>query len=207
MKRLALGVLALLAIAATAVLPAAMGQKNPPGGGGGTGGDVPAKCQRFPEGSPQRRNCIQREQRNPSGGGGGGATTISALKLTPSTFKQANQLERFPITTDPAKGTAVTYNLSAAGRVGFKVFRLVPKAGRKVNGRCVRKTKANKNKPKCTLKVVAGSFPHEGVAGANSFRFTGAVGKGAQKPGKFSLEGSPTSNRASTAKASFKIVK
>jgi hypothetical protein len=205
-RRLVLCAVALLALAATAVVPAAMGARpsKPGRGGGGNsgGGDVPAQCRKYPEGSRQRDRCVQINDRRQAG-----AVTISALKLTPSTFK-ANPTASAPITTDPAKGTAVTFTLSAAGRVAFRVIRKVPNGGRKVNGKCKAKTRANARKTKCTLERAVGSFPYDGVAGANAFRWAGHAGR-ALKPGKYRLEGQPTSNRSAKAKAkaNFKITK
>jgi hypothetical protein len=100
----------------------------------------------------------------------------------------------------------VTFTLSAANRVVFKVILKIPNAGRKVRGKCVAKTRANASKPKCALERPAGGFPYDGVAGANAFRWAGHAGR-ALKRGLYRMEASPVSNRSSKANANFKITK
>ncbi len=203
-RRLALCFVTMLTVTATAAIPVALAarpDKKP--GGGGSGGDVPRQCQRYPAGSPIQQRCI--DHFGGSGGGGGAGPKISALRVTPSRFK-ANPTASAPITTDPAKGAAVTFTLSAQSRVVFKVIAKIPQAGRKVNGKCKAKTRANRNKSKCTLERAAGGFPYDGVAGANAFRFAGYTGR-ALKPGKYRMEARPINNRTSLAKANFKVTK
>jgi len=118
-------------------------------------------------------------------GGAGGA--ISSVK------KKA----RAPI------GAQVTYTLSAAAMGTFSVERRLP--GRKVGKRCVKQTKANRTKKKCSrFKSMKGSFTHSGQAGTNSFKFSGRLTGKALKPGSYRLVG----NAGSVSKtASFRIVK
>ena len=85
----------------------------------------------------------------------------------------------------------------------FTVERRLP--GRKVGKRCVKQTKANRTKKKCSrFKPVKGSFTHSGQAGANSFKFSGRLNGKALKPGRYRLVG----KTGSVSKAaSFRIVK
>jgi hypothetical protein len=85
--------------------------------------------------------------------------------------------------------------------------------GRKVGSKCRAQKRSNRAKPRCTRKVPVGAFGAGGVAGVNTFRFTGVVFKTgstkaiALKPGKYTLQGQPRTNKASTAKAGFTITK
>jgi hypothetical protein len=63
-------------------------------------------------------------------------------------------------------GGKVSYNLSEAATVAFKLEKAVK--GRKVKGKCVRQTRRNRKRPRCTLFVTLnGNFPGPGAAGAN----------------------------------------
>lgn len=189
-----------------AAIPNALGAPQRPSRGGNPNTDVPKQCQRFPDGSRQRERCIaQQEHRNAAGG----AATISALKVTPSSFKVV--AGSVPLTLDPNAGAAVSYTLSADSVVNFTVLK--PAKGRKANGKCVAQRRANRTKPRCTRKVPVGAFGVGGTAGSNSFRFTGVVFKTggtravALKRGKYTLQGRPKTNKSSTAKAGFQITK
>ena len=104
--------------------------------------------------------------------------------------------------TKPIAGT-VGYAISAPGQVSFSVERVL--RGRRVGKSCVKQTKANKSKKKCTLsKPVKGGFTHTGVAGANAFKFSGRINDKALQPGGYSLLGSAGGVSAS---ANFKIAK
>jgi CSLREA domain-containing protein len=98
----------------------------------------------------------------PPGGGVVPLISVQSLTLTPRAFR-------------PAAGTLVRYALSAAGTARFRVQR--PRAGRRVGGRCVRRTRANRRARRCTRWVnVRSAFSRTSVAGLNSFRFDGRVG-------------------------------
>jgi hypothetical protein len=130
---------------------------------------------------------------------------IQSLSLAPRGFRAVNAGEAIfsaEKKTAPV-GTTVTYSLSSSGTVEFGVERRLP--GRKVGKRCVKQTKANRTKKKCSrFRPVKGSFTDSGQAGANSFKFSGRIqGKGL-KPGRYRLVG----KTGSVSKAaSFKIVK
>ncbi len=106
-------------------------------------------------------------------------------------------------------GTTVSYSLSEPANVVFTATRV--SKGRLVKGKCVKKTKKNRKKPKCTREVpVAGSFAHDGAAGANQFGFSGRMDNKALKPGNYLLNAVATDvfgSVSTPAQTPFKIAK
>ena len=93
---------------------------------------------------------------------------FQSLLLSPSTFVAANLGGAVISKKKPPVGTNVAYSLTAGATVTFSVKRKV--TGRKAGKGCVKRTKANKGKPKCALfKPVKGSFTQQGSSGANIF--------------------------------------
>ena len=92
------------------------------------------------------------------------------------------------------RGAKVSFQLNEAASVSFKVRqRLTGRKGRR--GRCVKRTPRNQKKRKCTRVVtLRGGFIRAGVAGKNSFRFTGRLQKRKLKPGRYLLAGTPTAD-------------
>jgi hypothetical protein len=131
---------------------------------------------------------------------------IQSLAIAPKAFKPVNAGGAIFSATKRKKapfGTTVTHSLSAAGTVEFSVERRLP--GRKVGKRCVKQTRANKTKKRCSrFKPVKGSFNHSGQVGANSFKFSGRLNGKGLKPGRYRLIGK-TGSVSKTA--SFTIVK
>jgi hypothetical protein len=78
--------------------------------------------------------------------------------------------------------------------------------GRKVHGRCVRQTKRNRHKPRCTRKSSAGSITLSAHSGTNKLTFAGRLSSHKKlKPGRYSLTitatdaaGNSTAKRART---------
>jgi hypothetical protein len=109
-------------------------------------------------------------------------------------------------------GTKVTYTLNVAASVRFIVQRSQP--GRKVrHGKvttCDPLSRHNATKKKCTrIVTLNGSFTGIGVAGTNTFRFTGRLNAKRLTPGKYTLVATPTANGkiGRSATASFKIIR
>ena len=131
---------------------------------------------------------------------------IQSLAVAPKAFKPVNaggailsakKKKKAPVST------TVKYTLSAAATVAFSVERKLP--GRKVGKRCVKQTRANRTKKRCSrFKAVKGTFTHSGQAGADSFKFSGRLNGKALKPGSYRLV-AKTGSASKTA--SFKIVK
>ena len=123
-----------------------------------------------------------RWRRGGGGGGGGGAPTISALRLSPSTFKAASKGG----SVATAVGTKVSYRLSTAARTTFTVEHAV--TGIKSGSRCVARTRRNRNGRACTRYLkLRGGFTHNGKTGANSLRFTGRLSGHKLAPGAYRL--------------------
>jgi hypothetical protein len=128
-----------------------------------------------------------------------------ALALSASTFAAANRgasITRAPV------GTRVRYRLSEAATVTFTVERQA--AGRRVGRRCVKPTRANRRRPRCTRYVRVGSFVHRGGAGANSFKFTGRVRGRKLSPARYRLTGvakDAANNTSAPRRVSFRIVR
>jgi DNA-binding beta-propeller fold protein YncE len=125
---------------------------------------------------------------NPGGAGTGALPTLGSLTVTPSAFRAAGS---GPSAVAARKtGAKVTFGLTAPGSVRFTVERRA--TGRKVKGLCVKQTKSNAHKPKCTRYVpVSGSFVRSGMSGDNSFRFTGRIGGKRLGAGKYRLTAFP----------------
>jgi uncharacterized protein DUF4394 len=127
---------------------------------------------------------------------------LHSLALKPTSFRAA---ARGGATLSKARkapvGTKVGYSLSVAATVRFTVEQVTK--GRRVGGRCVKKTRANHSKRPCPLpKPRKGGFTHSGSAGANSFKFTGRLNGKALSPGSYNLVGTVG---ASVRRARFKI--
>jgi hypothetical protein len=134
-----------------------------------------------------------------------GAPSLSALGLAPRKFRAASSgasIAKAPI------GSTLRFTLSGAAAVTFTAARLVP--GRHVKGTCVKPTRRNAKASRCTRTVpVRGSFTIQGVAGANSARFTGRVAGHKLKPGRYVLTASPSAGGLTGASqtARFRIVR
>jgi hypothetical protein len=133
------------------------------------------------------------------------AGTLQSLSLSPSAFAPAKTGEAI-LSAKKKKapvGTTVTYSLSAAATVTFSLERRLP--GRKVGKRCVKQTRANRTKKRCSrFKPLKGSFTHSGQTGQNRFKFSGRTAGKGLTPGSYRLVGK-TGSVSKTA--SFKIVK
>jgi hypothetical protein len=80
-------------------------------------------------------------------------------------------------------GTTFRFRLDRAAQVRFAFSQLV--AGRRVGGRCVKATKANRRKPRCDRAQAAGTLTVAGKAGANSIAFRGTIRGRALQPGRY----------------------
>ena len=127
---------------------------------------------------------------------------ITALRLRPARFGATRR--------GPSIGrrgrAAVRYTLTGAARVRFRVKRLLD--GRRRAGRCRNPKKAPRGR-RCTRRVPArGTFTHAGVAGVNTFRFTGRLAGKTLAPGRYRLIAEPIAadgSRGTPRGAAFKI--
>jgi hypothetical protein len=125
---------------------------------------------------------------------------LSALKITPSKFRAASKGATFA----KAVGAKVTYTLSAAGTVRFRVLRAAK--GIKVGGRCVAKSRRHRTGKACTRYVAVGkSISRVSTAGANSVRFSGRVAGKKLRPGRYRLQS--VDPAGATKRASFTIIR
>jgi hypothetical protein len=106
-------------------------------------------------------------------------------------------------------GAKVTYALSEAATVVFFVER--GSAGRSVGGKCVKPTKSNAKRKRCTRwKLLKGGFAHAGVAGPNKFRFTGRLDGKTLSPARYRLLALPSDaagNVGQVARAGFEVIR
>lgn len=115
------------------------------------------------------------------------STEISSLKLTPSVFKVGRKAT--PLTIAAKRkyktGTTIGFNLTVAANVELVFNRILP--GKRKGKKCVRPTRSLKRAKKCRRYRSAGKLTRVGAAGANSYKFSGRIGKRALKPGAYQL--------------------
>jgi 6-phosphogluconolactonase (cycloisomerase 2 family) len=129
--------------------------------------------------------------------------TISGLSLTNKKFAVAAR-KRAKL----KRGSAFRYTLSENATVKFTIERKT--SGRKSGKKCVKKTKKNRSKKKCTLFKGAGSLSAAGKAGKNTTRFSGKVKSKKLKPGSYRATAVATDSAKGQSAAktvSFKIVR
>lgn len=151
----------------------------------------------------------------PSGGGGGGGgggtgavvdlidPGLGSLALSPQAFRAARRGGSIV----RRGGTRVAFSLSERAKVRFTVSRA--RSGRRVGRRCVKPTRSNRSRRRCTRYVsVRGSFTFNGVAGENRFRFSGRLRGRRLRPGRYRLTGVPTDaagNKGNAKRKTFRI--
>jgi hypothetical protein len=163
---------------------------------------------------------IQQESRHHLAGmkiGGcnpGVLAALSGLAFSHKTFAAENSGP--PATNakrkNPPRGTRVSFRLNEAATVRFSVTRRA--RGRKVKrGKktvCVKPTKNNRKKKRCTRTVtLKGSFSRNGVAGNNSFHFTGRLNGRKLRPGRYRFVATPSAdgNNGKPTSSRFRIVR
>lgn len=130
---------------------------------------------------------------------------FGSLSLSATVFRAAAS---GPSVSSPV-GTRVSYKLSEKAVVRFRVERAL--RGRRVGGRCVRPTRANRSKPRCTrYRTLRGAFSHRGKAGTNNFKFSGRLRGSKLKPGRYRLRSVATDaagNRSARKRVRFRIAR
>jgi hypothetical protein len=108
---------------------------------------------------------------NPGGGGGGGGVVdrvapkfTEPLEATRSSFRRG---------TTSGRGTTFEFSLSEPAKVKFTIERKASEAGRKVDGKCVKRTRSNRRRSSCTRYTSVGSLTRDGRQGANAVKFSG----------------------------------
>jgi hypothetical protein len=121
--------------------------------------------------------------------------SVSGLGASPNVFAAASSGPSATLTKRRPVGTTVSYTLNEAASVKFTIKRRakgrrVKRGKRKV---CVKPTRKNRKKHRCSRFVrVKGSFSLNGVAGKNSFHFTGRLSGRKLSPGRYKLVATPT---------------
>ncbi len=83
-------------------------------------------------------------------------------------------------------GTTFFFTLNQAARVAFTFTQGA--GGRKLSGRCVAQTKANRHKPYCRRTVTKGTFSVAGHAGKNRVSFNGTISRSNKlSPGTYTV--------------------
>jgi uncharacterized delta-60 repeat protein len=106
-------------------------------------------------------------------------------------------------------GATIRYGLSEAATTTFTVERAT--TGRRVGRRCVRTTRRNRSRRKCTRYVrVRGSFTHQGTAGTNRFRFSGRLRNRKLAVARYRLvavAADAAGNKSAAKRRNFRIVR
>jgi hypothetical protein len=106
--------------------------------------------------------------------------------------------------------TTLSFRLSEPARVAFRIASLKP--GRRLNGRCVKPTDKNRDKPRCKRATLRGSFAVNAAAGPSSTRFHGRLGPKHAKlaPGDYRITAVATDlqgNRSTERSTSVTVLK
>ena len=114
----------------------------------------------------------------------GRAPRLSALRITPTTFRAARSGPS--VRRHGRRGATVTFRLSERATVVFGVQRARP--GRTINARCRRAGGSHRNAQRCTVwSAVTGSFRITGKRGPHRLGFTGRIGGRGLDPGRYRL--------------------
>jgi hypothetical protein len=131
---------------------------------------------------------------------------ITGLRLSPRAFRAA--ASGASVKTAAARtGTRVSYALDVPASVRFTVTR--SSRGRSVGGHCVAATARNRGHGACTLLTsMRGGFGRRRSAGSDRFTFTGRLAGSALKPGRYSLQATPTAGGRTgrPARIAFRVV-
>jgi DNA-binding beta-propeller fold protein YncE len=129
--------------------------------------------------------------------------SVVDLKITPTTIVAAPSGASVGAAAAKRRkfGGIVSYVESQPATTAFTVQR--PAAGRRVGGRCVKPSKSNRSRKRCTRFVAVGGFTHVDAVGANRFRFRGRLRGHKLRPGRYRLRAIPR-NAAGTGRAAFK---
>jgi Ca2+-binding RTX toxin-like protein len=173
----------------------------------------------FPEQQAQQTNGVAAPgaAAGPAGAAGaapaapadGVAPAFTANPLAdPRTFEvdRAGAAER-PVSTTARKGTTFRYSLSEAATVTFAIQRKT--SGRRVRGRCRKRTRANARNRKCNLFKRVGAFRAPATAGRNGKRFSGRIGNRTLRPAGYRallVATDAAGNRSRQATVAFKVV-
>ena len=112
-----------------------------------------------------------------------------------------------PVAAQARRGTRIRYTLSEPARVRVTIKRA--SRGRRVGGRCVRPSRSNRTKRRCTRFLLVGRFAIDSPAGATAHRFSGRIGGKSLPVARYRaiLIGSDAAgNRSAPERLGFRIV-
>jgi hypothetical protein len=142
--------------------------------------------------------------------GDGEAPRFLSASVAPKVFavNRRGRAERPTGAQRRRRGTRFRFSLSEPARVVFTISRAQP--GRRVGRRCVKPTRRNRARRKCTRYVRVRSFAVQGLAGANTKRFSGKIGRRALKPGRYRatlIATDAAGNRSAPKQLRFRVVR
>ena len=132
---------------------------------------------------------------------------ITAVSQSHTQWREGSRTATFSRTRVPV-GTTFKFTLDEAAAMSFAFTQRVP--GRKVHGRCVAQTKANRRAHVCKRTLVRGALAAPGHKGHNRLLFQGVLARGKRlRPGTYTLVFKATAHGAVSAPVSltFTIVK
>lgn len=119
---------------------------------------------------------------------------LTSLSVSPRKFHPAKAaatrscLQKYKDLIPGPRCARFAFELTAAGTATFRIVRGLP--GRRIGGKCRRPSPANSSKPRCSrFRTLPGMIQRQGVAGANSFTFSGWLGGRRLKTGSYRLLG------------------
>lgn len=130
------------------------------------------------------------------------APGVGGLSLSPRAFRTRRRGSRRP-------GTTVRFRVSEPATVRLTVQRAAP--GRRVGARCVRPTRANRSRARCTRYTTArGALLRHAPSGTNRIVWSGRLGGRSLAPGSYRLVLVATDaegNASAPRRASFRILR
>jgi sugar lactone lactonase YvrE len=127
--------------------------------------------------------------------------------VTPNVFAVDQQgFAETPVAARLQLGTTFRYALSEDARVTFTIHRSF--RGRKVHGRCRRRTTRNRRKKRCSRYTVVGRFAVQSKQGTNVKRFAGKIGRKSLRPGRYRatlVATDATGNRSLPERVKFRV--
>jgi TolB protein len=97
--------------------------------------------------------------------------SLTSLRVSPRTFRRGTALPKIAA----RKGTRISFRLSEIAKVKLSFAKAT--SGRRVGGKCRKRTRANSGRRKCTRYVNVGSFTVQGKTGANRVSFSGRLSR------------------------------
>jgi hypothetical protein len=134
---------------------------------------------------------------------------VTGASQSSSKWRAGNVLAKLSRNKKPPIGTTFSFNLNEAATVRFTFT--AQSVGRRVGRRCVRPTKSNSHKRRCTLTLAAGTLSLPAHQGNDKVRFQGRISSTRKlKPGRYTVAITATNTagqKSSTQTLSFTIVK